>query len=135
MAYFDCIKVGDKVWSARFGCGRALLRLASETRFNVQFECGATKIHELDGTIEGDYLQTLYWQKPDIIDKGKPLPDLKVDAKVIVWNDCEPQHKHKRHFKEFREGKIVCFDNGKTRFTSNGSAYDLMWDNYEIVEE
>lgn len=140
MAYFDGIKVGDKVYSIGRGIGHVIDSTikVNDSDFVVEFDVSVYGLFSSDGISNGEVSQTLFWQKPEIIDKGKPLPDLKVDAKVIVWNNPESKDyafvKYKRHFCDFRDnGRICVFSEGKTSHTHHGSY--CFFDNYEIVEE
>ena len=61
----------------------------------------------------------------------KIRPDLKVDDPVIVWNNIND--KFKRHFKAWADdGKIVCFNNGKTLWSNSGDC--TPWKYYLIPE-
>lgn len=63
--------------------------------------------------------------------RRKTLPDLEVDARVLVWNT--PQNKVKRHFSHFDEDGCICvFDNGMSSFTAN--AYTA-WPHWELWED
>ena len=59
--------------------------------------------------------------------------ELKVGDRV--WdNNCNSHNK--QHFKEFgKNGKIECFDNGKTSFTAYDDNDWSLWDNWELYEE
>ena len=62
----------------------------------------------------------------------KPISELPVDTKMIVWNDSE-DIKGKRCFSHFDEkGRCFCFINGKMSWTTNATS---CWDNFEVVED
>jgi len=46
-----------------------------------------------------------------------PAQDLKVDQPLLVFNFLGAQFQ-RRHFAEFKDGEVWCFDNGQTSFTS-----------------
>ena len=95
MAYFDGVKVGDKVYSLTDGEG-VVVRL-SDGIYKIMVDFGGNlKSHTMDGFYSlGDKTQTLYWQKPDIIDKGKPKPPLVKGAAYWVWSDIHSKRKLK----------------------------------------
>lgn len=81
----------------------------------------------------GNINPTLFWDEVKFSIPKKPLPNLKIDTKVIVWND-EESVKYKAYLKSVNnDGKIVCFANGTTSFSSSGEVSE--WDNYELVED
>ena len=81
------------------------------------------------------HTQHLYWNEFEIPKEAfiKPLPQLAVDTKVIVWDDNG--NSHKQHFKEFKNGKIVCFILGRTSFTAHDDSDETLWNNWELYEE
>jgi len=80
-----------------------------------------------------DTLPILFWDevKP-ITPPEKPIPDLEVDTKVIVWNNNCPRNKLKAYFSHFKDGKIYCFDSGTTSWSATTT---FTWDNWELVDE
>ena len=63
---------------------------------------------------------------------AEPLPKMKVDAKILVWND--PEEKHKQHFSHFDEyGYIYTFTDGKTSFTSRSTEVSK-WVDWDYAE-
>lgn len=78
-----------------------------------------------------------FWAKfnHDNTHKPKPLPDLNLDTKVLVWMDDDSNNKHRRHFSHFDEdGNIYCFNGGVTSWTDKGID-TFSWDNYEVVHD
>ena len=61
-----------------------------------------------------------------------PVPDLKRDDPVIVWqkNNTETFRRYFSHFNE--DGDIVCFENGKTSWTTDKTT---VWDYYKLTED
>lgn len=132
---FRNVKVGDKVfdylrqdWGAVKSIGTSLYSL------EVEFNYGDTINYTLSGKLFQDYaVQTLFWDevKP-IIPPKKPLPELEIDTKVIVWDE-DRDKKHKRYFSHFDEnGNIYCFSYGKTSWTKD---YIVMWRNWELAKD
>ena len=120
------LKVGDRVWSIIHGWGS--LDSINDYAMYIQYGIGLYTSHDL---IHAEKI--FFWNEFKIPKEAfiKPLPDLTVDTKVIVWNNN--MAKFKRHFKEFNSrGEIICFDYGKTSFTTT----DIdRWDNWELYEE
>lgn len=131
---FETAKVGDKVWCMRSGWGEIRGTDSSKAYpIAVYFTSDEFKTYTVDGQYdEEDLNQTLFWGEVVIDAPEKPMPDLKVDAKVLVW--VRSDEKFKRHFSHFKDGQIVTFDCGKTSFTTSGE-YDLTgWPNWELAE-
>ena len=133
---FSNAKVGDKVFDILFGYG--IIKSNDEWSsypIQVQFD-DYFETYLIDGrTREESIFPSLYYNKFEIKIPEEaykqPLPDIAVDTPMIVWND--DAIKEKRYFKSFsKDGRVKCFINGQTSFSSNGSA--LAWSNYEIVE-
>jgi len=132
---FRNAKTGDKVYDIRRGYG-VIVNIQEYDMYPITAQIG-NLIEEY--TLEGkshisNEIPFLYWDKPEIIAPPKPLPDLKVDTKVLVWND-NGNIKYKRHFSHFDEnGKIYCFLQGTSSFTANNARFYMSWDNCEVVE-
>lgn len=62
----------------------------------------------------------------------KSLPDLEVDAKVLVWTD--PSKKYRRHFSHFSDGHIYTFDSGATSFSKLHRNSISCWPHWELAE-
>ena len=125
------IKVGDRVWGVQYGWG-AVTEIATNSSYPI-----AVYGHGHNYTPEGkkytmESYPTLFWQEVVIPTEAfiKPLPQLEVDTKVIVWGEGS---KHKRHFSHFLgNGKICCFNDGATSWASK---FINEWDNWELYEE
>ena len=101
----------------------ASLRMAEAEGKTIQFKA----FEEWEDSSNFNWSQPLeyYRIKPD-------YPTLKVDDKVLVW-DNNPTRKLKRYFSHFDErGSIHCFSNGYTSWSSNGET--IPWANWELVE-
>lgn len=132
---FSDAKVGDRVWSLTEGWGTITARLTTYSTYplSVEFENGAYRTYTLWGLLLfTDLNPTLFWDEVKI---EAPLPQLEVDAKVIVWD--QDGRKYKRHFSHFdEEGRLFAFSLGHTSFTSECSpeVWVTKWDNWELVE-
>ena len=132
-------KVGDKViYSLRGYCFVQHIEPRDLYPVKVAFPDGKKKTFTVDGRFENaDLFPSLFHEDeyPTCYPQyEKPKPDLKVDAKLIVWDSSEYKHyKCRAHFKEWgKDGKVVCFDGGRTSHTDNGDT--CVWNHYEIVE-
>lgn len=128
---FETAKVGDKVWSIEYGWG--VIQSTSHTYTNpilVRFAEDDYMSFKLSGSQFHEYRhQTLFWDEIKFEAPQKPLPDLEVDAKVLVWSR---HNKVKRHFSHFdEEGRICAFDHGRSSFTTKDYT---AWPNWELAE-
>lgn len=131
---FETAKVGDRVWCIRHGWGeiRELdsskdypihVRFQGDGGFTTYTTCG---LYTVD-----DVTRTLFWDEVVIDAPVKPVPQLEVDAKVVVWNDG--RDRFSRHFSYFsKDGVLHTFSHGKTSFT--GAGHTTPWDNWELAE-
>lgn len=124
-------KVGDKVWDTRKGWGVVdEIRYSNEYPILVNFgyDCES---YTLDGYyFEDDVSPSLFWDEIVIEAPPKPLPDLPVDAKVLVWLDGS-RDKYRRHFSHFENGGCHTFCGGHTSWTGGTTT---AWDNWELAE-
>ena len=112
---FETAKVGDRVWSLRLGWGE-IISTSHCLNFPIQVKfSGSNATFTTDGRESLRMPRVLFWDEVVIEAPTKPLPDLEVDAKVLVWTD--PNEKNRRHFSHFSNGRIYTFDNGRTSFT------------------
>ena len=129
---FETAKVGDKVWNLRFGWG-LIINIRKCLAFSVLVKfSGGNFAFTIDGRESIDMPQSLFWDEVVIEAPTKPLPDLPVDAKVLVWNDTN--EKNRRHFSHFSNGRIYTFDNGGTSFTKLHAASVTGWPYWELAE-
>lgn len=63
------------------------------------------------------------------------LSTLKIDDKVVVWNNNSASEKCSRHFAGLENGRITTFNNGKTSFTVENLNQVSDWDNCELYTE
>ena len=133
---FSDAKVGDRVWSLTQGWGVITAHRTPLYQYplTVEFENGEDERYTLWGLCDINNLNpTLFWDKIKIEIPEKPLPQLEVDAKVLVWD--QDGRKYKRHFSHFdEEGQLFAFIHGHTSFTSKCSpeVWVTKWDNWEL---
>lgn len=130
---FEDAKIGDKAWCMRTGWGEIRdIRQKERYSIAVHFPNEEYKWYTVDGFYDDDDVtRSLFWDEVTIIAPTKPLPKMKVDTKVIVWDD--PNRKSKRHFSHFNDiGEICVFQQGGTSFTSKGATNS--WKYWELVE-
>lgn len=143
--YFNGIKIGDRVWSIRYGWGTVVeLKLNTLYQICVRFDNkdGYVRFDKKDGitsfTLDGKYalednMPTLFWDEIKFELPQKPLPKLEVDTKVIVWSSCTPSCKEKRYFSHFHQnGRIGVFSCGATSWSSSPNDASF-WDNWELA--
>ena len=133
---FKDAKIGDRVWSyvdAKYG--RIVEIIGGKYPIKVEFNNGRQSYFTIDGKrFEADKRPVLFWDKIEFEIPKKPLPRLKVDAKVFVWNK-EGDIKVKRHFKRFdTDGRIICFASGGTSWTSDDNE-EIKYDYWELAED
>lgn len=131
---FETAKIGDRVWSVEYGWGAIQSILHSYTNpIQVKFAEDVCKVFTLSGSrlpwCKTQTLQTLFWDEVVIKAPVKPLPEIAVDTKVIVWNNGES--KSNRYFSHFSGGQIECFADGKTSWTTTRTTG---WTYWELAE-
>jgi len=122
------IEIGDSVWSIRNGWV-FVANVWKRKDYVITTSDGYT--YTQNGNFyEEDSSPSLFW-KEQLVDLSKPLPNLKVNQKVIVWDDNST--KYYRHFYDFEDnGNIVTFKDGTTSWSSTGVR---SWENYEVLED
>jgi hypothetical protein len=131
---FEDAKVGDRVWSMQSGWGEVVENIPlADYGVSVKFDNNAYGSYSVCGRFQkSDLMPTLFWNEVKFEIPKKPLPDLEVDTKVLVWDRCS-DHKYKRYFSHFdKDGTIYCFENGRTSWTEKDTTF---WENWEIAEE
>ena len=131
---FETARIGDKVWSVERGWGVIRsLDGGEEYPIKVEFQNGRTPYYTLGGKrLTTQENQTLFWDEVKIVAPQKPLPNLDVDAKVLVWTD--PSKKHRRHFSHFNGDRICTFDGGATSFSMLHRNSITSWPYWELAE-
>ncbi|PHQ82925.1 MAG: hypothetical protein COB69_00305 [Phycisphaera sp.] len=139
MSYFENAKVGDKVCSFEIGEDCEIFSITADAVYciHISGNCG-THGYTVDGCIfKGGHAQTaFYGSKLPVFDiPPPPVPEMAIDTPVIVWNrkGC----KFYQYFNRFDEdGKIMCFTNGKTSFSSNHAGEtEISWKHWELYKE
>jgi len=130
---FKDVRVGDKLYSIEDGWG--IVEIISPCRvypLTIRFDCCIRSFTLTGRRYAGSQNPILFWDKIEFeIPKKRPLPDLKVDTKVIVW-DTEGEPKKRRYFKEFnKDGGITCFVKGATSWATSNT---VEWKYWELVE-
>ena len=125
---FDNIRLGDSIYSLRYGTGTVIEVLPPESStYSVRavFPDDPLYSHGIFITRCGrelirDAKPTFFRNKPIITTPPKPLPDLPVDAKVLVW-DCFNELEVPAYFHSFTDqGHIRVWRGGRTSFTNRG---------------
>jgi hypothetical protein len=125
------IKVGDKVWDSHYGWSEVVSLYGNEyyvIETNYSY-------YDADGKFyRNDILPRLFWNEFEVPKCAftKPLPDLKVDTRVLVWNNGVKEKRYFSHFDKY--GNMRCFNNGVTGWI-NKNAATTAWDNWEIYKE
>jgi hypothetical protein len=127
------IKVDDKVWDSRYGWSK-VIELYDGEKYEIVTNLSS---YTTDGkNALGHNFPSLFWNEFEVPKEAfiKPLPNLKVDTKVLVWNDIEEDVRIKRYFSHFdSNGTIHCFYGGATSFTNIHGTTD--WDHWKLYEE
>ena len=135
---FRNAKVGDKVWDFVHGWGviSTVIDAQSTARpIYVKFDNGLDEKYTINGTLYPDISNpSLFWDEIEFKVPKKPLPNLAVDTKVLVWFENGP--KFKRYFHSFTdEGRIRTWDCGATSFSAATQRHCSSWPNWELCEE
>lgn len=91
MAYFDGIKVGDRVYDMRWGWGEVVNVGGGNYPISVDFEPRIRTSFCMDGKWTDDSLQTLFWSKPEFIPPPRPKRVVKrtIERWVNVYDGPE----------------------------------------------
>ena len=86
MAYFDGIKVGDKVWDFVYGYGKVVdANYLSDFPIKVEFEESKNdNSYTKDGKVNYDTNQTLFWGKLEFKDNSKSETELEKENEVRI---------------------------------------------------
>ena len=128
---FECAKVGDKVWESRKGWG-----VVNEVGYSSDYPLLVDFADDCESyTLDGYYYKddvnpSLFWDEIVIEAPPKPITDLPVDTKVLVWLDGS-RDKYRRHFSHFENGGCHTFSGGHTSWTGLTTT---AWDNWELAE-
>jgi len=133
-------KIGDRVFSyslQQWGTVEMRVATSSNTTITVYFDnLERKRIYEENGKLfPTDKASDLFYSKVSITPPLKPLPDLKIDDKVIVWNNYTPEEKYNRYFAGWEGGRITCFCDGSTSWSAPKAGRIITWENWEIIEK
>ena len=131
---FENAKVNDQIWSIEH---RKWFYIAAiHVKYLVISDGNINTCCNFDGSKNSNKFQSYFWNEIEIIAPIKPKPKLKVDTKVIVWNNEDNiSRKYHAYFSHFdNTGKIRTFIDGKTSWSNNNS-YMPSWDFWELVKE
>lgn len=126
---FETAKVGDRVWDIGRGWGTVEEVLRTSWPVRVRFDTSHQESYTYAGGVTVRTPRSLFWD--ELVIPIKPLPKLKVDTLVRVW-DKERSCAKLRYFSHFQEGKIYVFCNGATSYTID-ALYVNCWENWEVV--
>ena len=131
MAYFDGVKVGDKVYSLTDGEG--VVVEVDKHVYPIIVDFGHNhRSYTMDGFfMSREASQALYWQKPEIIDKGKPKEPLVKGAAYWVWLHDDENHERKLRIYSHSENGIDYFFYQGVGSGSNTT----IWDEYELFKQ
>jgi hypothetical protein len=124
------VKFGDKVWDTRVGW-LEVIGLNSDLEHSIETNY---RRYTSDGKLcSSNLFPSLFWNEFEIPKEAfiKPLPDLKIDTKVLVWNNNN-NIKEQSYFSHFdSKGNICCFVNGTTGWGAI-NAKTTSWNNWEL---
>jgi len=130
-------KIGDRVFSYTLQEWGTVERkvTTSRTTITVYFDNLENKrMYEEDGRLSlVAKAPDLFYNEVIITPPPRPLPDLNVDDKVIVWND--PDFKCNRHFASWNGNVMNCFYGGTTSWGTPHGEGTCAWENPEIIKE
>ena len=128
---FETASIGDQVWSVSIGWGSITnIHHDEDYPICVKFDSGEYGSFTKEGRLYLDDLNpTLFWDEIKFEVPTKPLPKLNKNDCVEVWNtnSDDPTITYKRHFSHFHLGRIHCFENGGTSWTSIETAGWSRW--------
>ena len=87
-------------------------------------EVGITNLCYVSEIINLEFEEVFDWSK------------VPVDTKVLVSSDGKDWYR--RHFAEYKDGKVYCFNSGTTSFTAQGSEFPsgkVSWEYVKLYEE
>ncbi len=125
---FKNAKPGDNVWDFRYGWG-TIFKVKKDKTYCIET---LNDSFDITGRSQKQHVRPLlFWDELLIETPAVPVPDLKVDTKVIVWNETS-KNEDKRYFSHFYENVIYCFDHGLTSWNATGSS---PWEYWELNKD
>ena len=135
---FSKAKVGDRVFSIRFGWGTIVELDPTCVRGLVYCCVPDLRSRELWFNVNGkedggDLFPSVFWGEPKFEMPKRPLPELKVDTPILVrdedWEDWRPAH-----FARFSPEGVATWMGGKTSYTTLDGA-EMFWKQWKLPEE
>ena len=137
---FKNAKIGDRVFSCRQGWGTIV-------QIDPTCECGLVYKYAPDegycafwftvsGRIEEeDLFPSVLWGEPKFEMPKRPLPELEVDAKVLV-RMSEKNPWVRRYFHSFdEEGNLCTWIGGATEYSAQNSDSFTSWNYWKLYDE
>lgn len=87
-------------------------------------EDGITDLCYVSEIVNMEFAEVIDWSK------------VPVDTKLLVSSDGKDWYR--RHFAEYKDGKVYCFNSGTTSFTAQGSEFPsgkISWEYVKLYEE
>ena len=133
---FKDAKVGDKVWDFVHGWGEITSVEPDHTFYPIVVSY-LTKVREsytYEGKWHKNHHPTLFWDEIKFEIPPKPMPDLEVDTKILVWYGKDKPCP--RYFHSFtKDGKIKAWSDGRSSFTARSKGDYATWSNWKLFEE
>jgi hypothetical protein len=124
------INVGDRVWDFLDGWTEVTY-IVDNSLYAIHT---TRRSYTSDGKFQNGYLATtLFWNEFEVPKIAfKPLSNLAVDTKVLVWNNGATV-KERRYFSYFdNNGTICCFVDGANSWAN---VTTISWSHWELYEE
>lgn len=86
-----------------------------------EYEDGITDLYYVSEIASLEFKEVIDWSK------------VPVDTKVLVSSDGKDWYR--RHFAEYKDGKVYCFDSGATSFSVDRDSYISAWEYVKLYEE
>jgi len=137
MSYFENAKVGDKVCAFEIGEDCEITSITDNALYpiGIKNKSGHGNDYTLAGRLYSScHTQTAFYgsKLPTFDIPPPPMPKPPMDTPVMVWNVGSDQFP--RYVKDFKDGKIRCFNNGQTSF-STAQGYATVWYHWELYTE
>lgn len=130
---FRDVKISERLYSFEYGWGVVISINKGKFPLQLQFDHSIVSFaYTFDG--KGTRMaknQTLFWDEVKFDIPKKPMPDIDIDTRVLVWDEGD-EGKKRMHFKGFTEtGRVKCFSGGNTSWTSWDDE-GVEWDYWEL---
>ena len=132
MTTFETAQVGDSVWRLDYGKWVTIDGVIKTDIYPIKIR---TDHFTMDGVQQGGgNWRVLFWDELVITPPEKPLPNLDVDTKVLVWDypSREPTRRYFSHFE--KNGKIATFSLGRTSWSIEKEP-TFAWEYWELAKD